>query len=602
MFTMISINGVTQVTTTAATVEPSVTVSKKTLYAGYETYKLVFKNLSKSSEVSYKSSKASVATVSKKGTITPITKGTATITVTVKQSSKTYTLKVKITVENPSIAFTSQVSGLNIGEEFAFKAKKIGMDEDIVWSVSDKTIATISITGKLSAKAVGSVTVYAKTGGKTGQCKVMIGSNRIGTFSKDIVLNGEKLIWINVDKYIDKENLNFEIENEKLLSCEWGEWGKDDKIPLRIIPNGIGETTITITSTKSTDSLVLKVTSAKSSGRDKDAKVLTAQEIYAKCGSSTVEILASDSNQSSLGSGFFIGDGIVVTNYHVIIGAQKIQLTTYDNKKYIVNSILGYDKDIDLAILSVSTKNDTILDNKGSVSVGEDVYAVGSPFGLTGTLTAGIVSTVSRVYDGVDYIQTSASISEGNSGGPLLNSYGEVIGINTWTYIEGQNLNFAVNINELYKINTNTPTTITEYYNAYVEKLDKFLNAGEMDENPLVSNSSDNCQEVPSGYHLFGSIAQPKAVDYYYFYVPEDSTFFGILYALNRTDLYNMWFMIYDINGNEMGRGIEADDYLIQSVEFDIPAGYYYIEIFPVNDYNGSEILYELIPMYAKIE
>ena len=195
------------------------------------------------------------------------------------------------------------------------------------------------------------------------------------------------------------------------------------------------------------------------------APELTAQKIYEKASKATVEITASISNVSyNLGSGFFIANGIVVTNYHVIEGANEIQIRTNDGTKYIVEQVLGYDKNIDIAILKINSINESLIINQEGVSVGETIYSLGSPLGLTGTFTDGMVSTASRIVDNINYIQITAPMSQGNSGGPLLNTYGEVMGINTWQYSNAQNLNFSINISELDKIDTTKPATVSEVY------------------------------------------------------------------------------------------------------------------------------------------
>ena len=141
---------------------------------------------------------------------------------------------------------------------------------------------------------------------------------------------------------------------------------------------------------------------------------------------------------SSLGSGFIIDDaGIVVTNFHVIENAEEITVTLSDETAFTAK-VLGQDQKTDIAVLKIDP-GDTELTavpfgDSDSLRVGDWVLAIGNPFGLGGTVTAGIVSARGRdigngPYD--DFIQTDASINRGNSGGPLFNTAGEVIGINT---------------------------------------------------------------------------------------------------------------------------------------------------------------------------
>lgn len=153
--------------------------------------------------------------------------------------------------------------------------------------------------------------------------------------------------------------------------------------------------------------------------------------------------------ESSLGSGFIINeDGYIVTNHHVIKDADKIKVVLHDNKEFQA-TVVGTDQMTDLALIKIEAKGLTPLKfgSSSRIEVGSWVVAIGSPFGLEQTVTAGIVSAKGRIigsgpYD--DFIQTDASINPGNSGGPLLNLDGEVIGINTAIARSGQGIGFAI--------------------------------------------------------------------------------------------------------------------------------------------------------------
>src|SRR5258708_10770178 len=161
--------------------------------------------------------------------------------------------------------------------------------------------------------------------------------------------------------------------------------------------------------------------------------------------------------QEGQGSGFIIdGDGHVLTNYHVIEDARQVEVTLHNRKKYRA-TVVGTDRSQDLAIIQIKAPDlaPMTLGDSRNLQVGQKVYAIGNPFGLAGTLTSGIVSSIRSVQepDGVtidEAIQTDAAINPGNSGGPLLNSHGEVIGINTMIASNvGQNagIGFAIPIN-----------------------------------------------------------------------------------------------------------------------------------------------------------
>lgn len=157
------------------------------------------------------------------------------------------------------------------------------------------------------------------------------------------------------------------------------------------------------------------------------------------------------------GSGFIIDkEGHILTNYHVIADARQVEVTLHNRKKYRA-TIVGTDRSHDLAVVQIKAPDlqPMTLGDSTHLQVGQKVYAIGNPFGLAGTLTRGIVSSIRSVQepDGVaidEAIQTDAAINPGNSGGPLLNWHGEVIGINTMIASNvGQSagIGFAIPIN-----------------------------------------------------------------------------------------------------------------------------------------------------------
>ena len=162
--------------------------------------------------------------------------------------------------------------------------------------------------------------------------------------------------------------------------------------------------------------------------------------------------------EQGAGSGFLIDkEGHIVTNYHVIANARQLEVTLANKKKYKAE-VIGADRSHDLAVIKISAPSLSVatLGDSSHLQVGQKVYAIGNPFGMfSGTMTRGIVSSIRSVRepDGVyidEAIQTDAAINPGNSGGPLLNSKGEVIGINTMIAgTAGQNsgIGFAIPIN-----------------------------------------------------------------------------------------------------------------------------------------------------------
>ncbi len=166
--------------------------------------------------------------------------------------------------------------------------------------------------------------------------------------------------------------------------------------------------------------------------------------------------------ESSLGSGFIISsDGYIVTNYHVVSDAEEVKVNLKGKEKdyqSVDAKVVGRDKETDLALLKISVKKKLpVLEfgDSDDLRVGQWVMAIGNPFGLSSTVTAGIVSAKGRIlgsgaFD--DYIQTDASINPGNSGGPLLNLDGEVVGVNTAIVASGQGIGFAIPSNMVKKV------------------------------------------------------------------------------------------------------------------------------------------------------
>ena len=163
--------------------------------------------------------------------------------------------------------------------------------------------------------------------------------------------------------------------------------------------------------------------------------------------------------QQGQGSGFILNkDGLILTNNHVIENAQRVEVTLSDKHKYKAQ-VLGVDKNHDLALLKINNAAGLVpatLSESQNLAVGQRVYAIGNPFGLSGTMTRGIISAIRSIRGPQgnpieDAIQTDAAVNPGNSGGPLLNSRGEVIGITTLIANNGADqssgIGFAIPIN-----------------------------------------------------------------------------------------------------------------------------------------------------------
>lgn len=171
--------------------------------------------------------------------------------------------------------------------------------------------------------------------------------------------------------------------------------------------------------------------------------------------SDTINSVVSVLTDVGQGSGAIISsDGYVVTNYHVITGASKATILTYNGKKYPLK-VMGYNKAEDIAVLKI-VSNETFdyfeFGNSDTIKAGQKVVALGNPAGLSFTATEGIISSPSRMINGKEYIQTDVTINPGNSGGPLINSQGEIIGLANFKIANYESLSFAIPSNRVEEV------------------------------------------------------------------------------------------------------------------------------------------------------
>jgi S1-C subfamily serine protease len=203
---------------------------------------------------------------------------------------------------------------------------------------------------------------------------------------------------------------------------------------------------------------------------------LTAEQVYKRDAPGVVRVTATDPAQGSesLGSGFVIDKaGHIVTNFHVVRGAAKI-FVSFSGKDQLAGTVVGSDPSTDTSVLKIQAQPSALtpleLGNSDAVRVGDTVYAIGNPFGYTRTLTSGIVSAVQRQITAPNSlaignaIQTDASINHGNSGGPLLDAAGRVIGVTSQIYAENSQqgnigIGFAVPVNTVRNIAAQIITT-----------------------------------------------------------------------------------------------------------------------------------------------
>lgn len=161
---------------------------------------------------------------------------------------------------------------------------------------------------------------------------------------------------------------------------------------------------------------------------------------------------------NGLGSGFAIDKNTIITNAHVVSGFSTVTVKLYSGKS-CVGKVTKIDKNVDLALIQVDeTLTPLKLVSEDSISIGKEVYAIGAPEDIPYTMTKGIVSAKNRKIKSHQYIQIDASINSGNSGGPLINENGEVIGINTMKLSEAEGIGFAIGTSTINDFINNTTT------------------------------------------------------------------------------------------------------------------------------------------------
>ena len=189
--------------------------------------------------------------------------------------------------------------------------------------------------------------------------------------------------------------------------------------------------------------------------KPKSEKPMTAKDLFAKSSPAVVRIITFDGNgkEKSFGSGVFVSsEGLVVTNYHVVEGGKTFKIILSNNATFDVSKVIAADPKTDLALLDTKGAGVPFLRlTNRKPAVGDKAYAVGNPRGLKNTLSEGIISGT-RKWNDIDTYQTTASISPGSSGGPLLSDTGQIVGITTFIITKSQNLNFAISYSHVDKL------------------------------------------------------------------------------------------------------------------------------------------------------
>jgi hypothetical protein len=258
--------------------------------------------------------------------------------------------------------------------------------------------------------------------------------------------------------------------------------------------------------------------------------------IYKNTVNSTVTI----ETDVAMGSGFFVAPNIIATNYHVVEGAtEAFCFSNNSDKTYHIEGYLAVDRAVDLILLQVSNlTREPLPFSSSTVSPGQKIYVIGSPKGLPATISDGIVSGM-RDFDNYKLIQMTAPISPGSSGGPVLNQYGELIGISVSQLTEGQNLNFAIPKSYL--------ELLLQFKNSYPTDLANLSNG----------NSRPNTSGDTNGYSTHNYNSNVYVTDEVSFRVPELSLDF-ISHEDDNSCFYFTYSMLENVEKNST---IYLEDY-----------------------------------------
>jgi hypothetical protein len=228
-------------------------------------------------------------------------------------------------------------------------------------------------------------------------------------------------------------------------------------------------------------------------------------QLVEKVSPSIFKIITYDATGAELGvgTGFFISStGNALTNYHVLQGASKAKVKTFDNKTYIIENIIGWSQESDIVKFSVRNElNETfpfLKLNANAPKAGEKIFIVGNPLGLDKSVSDGIVSSVRQDDLYGETIQVTAPISQGNSGSPLMNMQGEALGVVTYYLKSGQNLNFAVSVKNL---NIIEPVNALKYPPADNQKVLITNNKN----NEIKKDDSNNYNDPSSTFYYINS-------------------------------------------------------------------------------------------------
>ncbi|MCR5769194.1 MAG: serine protease [Lachnospiraceae bacterium] len=292
-----------------------------------------------------------------------------------------------------------------------------------------------------------------------------------------------------------------------------------------------------------------------------------AEDIYLMLKDAMVEIECLDSKGNVyIGSGFFIGKGLVLTNEHVVDCASSITITDYYGVEHPIKRIRGVSKEKDLILIEVSGANKGALSIADSVSGGERIYNIGSPAGLTGSFVTGIAANEGYLIEDTHYIQFSMPTGIGAGGGPIVNAKGQVLGVMTLVVNAAQNITMAVDFTEikpfLASLKAKDRMSLEDYY-----------------------KTTSGKEKASNDYHIFEGLSDENTT----------KTYSGLLDELTREELYQLAYnacVDIVIKYDKFGNGASGSGFFINNntiiTNHHVIGKSAPLEI-SITDYNGNE-------------
>jgi S1-C subfamily serine protease len=401
------------------------------------------------------------------------------------------------------------------------------------------------------------------------------------------------------------KTLKLKVANVNIKKIKWQSSNSsivtvDSKGQIKGIKNGVSHITASLPNTKIKATTVVTV----------NKKALNAAEVFKKVNPSVVYIESYNkyNKKVGVGSGVIVRkDGVIVTNHHVVVDVTEIsyvKVRLADGRMYKTEKVIGYDADRDLAVLKIDgVTNFTPIEmgDSNKIKTGEKIYALGSPLGKQNSVTEGIISNRSITDQKLSFIQFTAPISPGNSGGALVNVYGELIGINVAYYIKGQNMNLAIPVKDYNALNKSLNIKVLAMNQEYFIPVSGEGNTREEE----VNDEYDSADEIvyASGV-LNGNLKDINDFDMYYFLVTDNKKIILTGSSIDPALGGDLLFSIYDENGDVVKHGdvfmdTENNRYVCD-LEANLTPGYYFIGVYALDGttlpYNNSEyaIFYEI--------